>query len=128
MEMIVSCAVSFVVTAVAGRILIPILRRMKAGQSIREDGPTWHAGKSGTPTMGGLMFIVGIFAAVLVAGWQGMMAGDCKHLYLFHISSVSSAKSVIKHNESVWNGRVILIDISLKTVPRGCPKGKLLLF
>ncbi len=91
MEMIVSCAVSFVVTAVAGRILIPILRRMKAGQSIREDGPTWHAGKSGTPTMGGLMFIVGIFAAVLVAGWQGMMAGDCKHLYLFGFALIFGA-------------------------------------
>lgn len=83
MEMIVSCAVSFFVTAVAGHFLIPVLRRMKAGQSIREDGPTWHAAKSGTPTMGGLMFILGILVAVLAAGWQGMRAGDYKHLYLF---------------------------------------------
>ncbi len=88
MEMIVSCAVSFFVTAAAGRVLIPVLRRMKAGQSIREDGPTWHASKSGTPTMGGLMFILGIFVAVLTAGWRGMLAGDYKHLYLFGFALV----------------------------------------
>ena len=43
--------VSFVLTLVIGRFLIPELRKMKAGQSIREDGPSWHAGKAGTPTM-----------------------------------------------------------------------------
>ena len=43
--------VSFVLTLVIGRFLIPELRKMKAGQSIREDGPTWHADKAGTPTM-----------------------------------------------------------------------------
>ena len=40
-----------------GFLLLPILRAMKAGQSIREIGPTWHNYKSGTPMMGGLMFI-----------------------------------------------------------------------
>ena len=45
----------FVISAVLGKILIPILRRLKAGQSIKEDGPTWHMAKQGTPTMGGIM-------------------------------------------------------------------------
>ena len=36
---------------------------MKAGQSIKEIGPTWHMSKQGTPTMGGLMFIIAIAAA-----------------------------------------------------------------
>ncbi len=40
-----------------GFLLLPVLRAMKAGQSIREIGPTWHNYKSGTPMMGGLMFI-----------------------------------------------------------------------
>ncbi len=40
-----------------GYFLIPILRTLKAGQSIREVGPTWHNNKAGTPMMGGLMFI-----------------------------------------------------------------------
>ena len=69
MTYILSFIVAFGVTAIAGQILIPILRRLKAGQSIREDGPTWHMSKQGTPTMGGLMFILGIGIAVLTAGW-----------------------------------------------------------
>ncbi len=44
-------------TGVLGYFLIPILRTLKAGQSIREVGPTWHNYKAGTPMMGGLMFI-----------------------------------------------------------------------
>ena len=47
----------FLVALVLGKILIPALRALKAGQSIREVGPKWHNGKAGTPTMGGLMFI-----------------------------------------------------------------------
>lgn len=88
MKMIISCTLSFLVTAVMGRILIPVLRRLKAGQSIREDGPTWHMSKAGTPTMGGIMFIVGIFAAIVIAGWKNMMAGDFKHLYLFGLALI----------------------------------------
>ena len=52
MKLIAACIVSFLITLVTGRFLLPELRRLKAGQSIREDGPTWPAGKSGTPTMG----------------------------------------------------------------------------
>ena len=91
MEMTISCIVSFLVTAVAGRFLIPVLRRMKAGQSIREDGPTWHMGKTGTPTMGGLMFIFGILVAITVAGWNGMMAGDFKHFYVYGLALIFGA-------------------------------------
>ena len=47
----------FVVAVLLGRVLIPALRALKAGQSIREVGPKWHNGKAGTPTMGGLTFI-----------------------------------------------------------------------
>jgi len=63
---LVAFLISFFVTLILGRILIPVLRRLKAGQSIKEDGPTWHMGKQGTPTMGGLMFIAGTAAALTV--------------------------------------------------------------
>ncbi|MBP5166060.1 MAG: phospho-N-acetylmuramoyl-pentapeptide-transferase, partial [Oscillospiraceae bacterium] len=59
--------ISFAVTALSGLILIPLLRRLKAGQSIKRNGPVWHMSKEGTPTMGGLMFIAGMLAAVLAA-------------------------------------------------------------
>ena len=68
MRFILSFIVAFGVAAIAGQLLIPLLRRLKAGQSIRTDGPTWHMSKQGTPTMGGIMFIVAIGAAVVVYG------------------------------------------------------------
>ena len=83
MKIKIACILSFAVAAAVGKVLIPKLRALKAGQSIREDGPTWHSGKAGTPTMGGLMFIAGILVSILLVGWQGMMHGDFKHLYLF---------------------------------------------
>ena len=83
MEIVLPIAVSFVITAVAGKLLIPALRRLKAGQSIKEIGPTWHMTKQGTPTMGGLMFIIGIGITILVLGWQRMMAGSFVHLYVY---------------------------------------------
>ena len=55
-------AAAFLLSALLGYLLLPVLRALKAGQSIREIGPTWHNYKAGTPMMGGLMFI---FAAIL---------------------------------------------------------------
>ncbi|MCL2486762.1 MAG: phospho-N-acetylmuramoyl-pentapeptide-transferase, partial [Oscillospiraceae bacterium] len=45
----------------------PWLKRLKYGQTIKDIGPTWHAGKQGTPTMGGIIFVGGILLACLVA-------------------------------------------------------------
>lgn len=56
----------FVLTAVLGAILLPILRRSKVGQQQREFGPKSHLKKSGTPTFGGLMFIPPLFLLGLV--------------------------------------------------------------
>ena len=63
MKIFLAGALACVLSAVIGRFLIPVLRALKAGQSIREIGPTWHNNKAGTPMMGGLMFI---FATVIV--------------------------------------------------------------
>jgi len=57
MEKAVSFAAAFVAAAILGVFILPLLRRLKFGQSIRDEGPNWHKKKSGTPTMGGLMFI-----------------------------------------------------------------------
>jgi len=57
-RILITAAVSAVLTGAIGWFLIPVLRTLKAGQSIREVGPTWHNHKSGTPMMGGLMFII----------------------------------------------------------------------
>jgi phospho-N-acetylmuramoyl-pentapeptide-transferase len=54
---------SFGVSAILLKIFIPILRKAKLGQKILEIGPSWHKCKEGTPTMGGLFFIIGIFVS-----------------------------------------------------------------
>ena len=95
MRFILSFIVAFGVAAIAGQLLIPLLRRLKAGQSIRADGPTWHMSKQGTPTMGGIMFIVAIGAAVVVAGWDDLARGNRNHLYVFLFALVFGAIGMI---------------------------------
>jgi len=52
---------SFILTIIIGIILIPILTKLKFGQTVRDDGPTTHLVKTGTPTIGGAIFIISIF-------------------------------------------------------------------
>lgn len=59
--------VSFAVTALIVPIFIPYLKRLKFGQEILEIGPKWHKSKEGTPTMGGIAFILGTLVAGAVA-------------------------------------------------------------
>ena len=66
MSSLLSFAVALVVTLAMGPVFIPWLHKLKFGQEIREEGPKWHKKKSGTPTMGGIMFITGIAIAVIV--------------------------------------------------------------
>ena len=58
-RILITAAVCAALTGAIGWFLLPVLRALKAGQSIREVGPTWHNYKAGTPMMGGLMFILG---------------------------------------------------------------------
>lgn len=64
---VVAAVSALVITAVLGIVLIPLLRRLKFGQSINEIGPSWHKGKQGTPTMGGFLFIIGSIAGTFIA-------------------------------------------------------------
>ncbi len=58
--------ISFVVSAVMGRWLIPFLHKIKYGQTILDIGPSWHKNKQGTPTMGGIMFIISSILAIII--------------------------------------------------------------
>lgn len=64
---IISAVIAFIITAVLVPILIPTLKRMKFGQSIREEGPQSHMKKTGTPTMGGLTFLIGAIVTTIIA-------------------------------------------------------------
>ena len=56
--------ISFIISVILGIIIIPILRKLKVGQIERDDGPQSHLKKQGTPTMGGIIMIVGMILIV----------------------------------------------------------------
>ena len=82
MMLILTCITAFIIGIVMGKITIPLLRALKAGQSIRDVGPEWHNVKQGTPTMGGVIFIVATLFAV-AADWTSIRAGDFSLVYLY---------------------------------------------
>ena len=61
---IIFLILSFVLTAILGKIIIPILKKLKVGQNERACGPRAHLKKQGTPTMGGIMMIISIIVFV----------------------------------------------------------------
>ncbi|MEF2245583.1 phospho-N-acetylmuramoyl-pentapeptide-transferase [Paenibacillus sp. IITD108] len=65
MVMLFSLGVSFLIAVILGPLLIPMLRRLKFGQQIRDDGPQSHLKKSGTPTMGGIIIMLAATIAFL---------------------------------------------------------------
>ena len=68
LKLILAFLIAFAAAVAVALVYIPWLRRIKAGQQILEIGPNWHKTKAGTPTMGGVVFIIGVTAAVLTAG------------------------------------------------------------
>lgn len=93
--------ISFAVTVVMGIILIPVLRSLKAGQSIKRNGPVWHISKEGTPTMGGLMFIIGVAAAVFITALPVFGGGGGSAAVMFCFALVQAAIGFIDDFEKV---------------------------
>ena len=74
---------SFVITMILGLIIVPILKKLKVGQIERDDGPESHLKKQGTPTMGGIIIMLGIIIVTIIA-------------YIYYSNSdVAIAKSLI---------------------------------
>lgn len=91
LKLMLALLISFAVAVIVGKYYIPWLRKMKAGQEIREDGPTWHMSKTGTPTMGGIIFISGTALACLTVGFESMRNGDYTHIFVFLFAIVFGA-------------------------------------
>jgi len=66
-RILITVAMGAAFSGVLGYLLLPVLRALKAGQSIRELGPTWHNNKAGTPMMGGLMFIGSLILCLVIS-------------------------------------------------------------
>ena len=96
---------AFGVTVFIGHFLVPYLGRIKAGQMIREDGPTWHAGKAGTPTLGGLMFIAAVLLVSLAANWNDIRKGDLSTLYVLIFGILFASVGFFDDYEKLKNHR-----------------------
>ena len=69
-RLIMAAGLALIITLVLGPFLIPVLRILKFGQTVRDDGPKRHLQKAGTPTMGGIIFLVGIIVSSLFCAEQ----------------------------------------------------------
>ncbi len=110
-------ALAFVISAVIGRFLIPVLHKMKYGQTILDIGPSWHKKKQGTPTMGGIMFIIGIVCAVVISIIGAYVVGN-----VYQPSGYSFNKEVfmvfVSLGMAVLYGAVGFLDDYIKVVKK----------
>lgn len=97
-------ALTFIITVLVSRKLIPVLKSHKMGQKILEVGPRWHKNKEGTPTMGGLAFIIAstVTAAAVIAA--ALIRGEL----------TAAAPLVITYIMALLNGMIGLLDDYVK--------------
>ena len=120
LKILVAAVVAFVISAVIGKFLVPALRRWTAGQSIKEDGPTWHMSKQGTPTMGGLMFILATIIVVLVVNGPAILSGDWTSVIVLVFALVFGAIGFLddyakikkKENTGLTAGQKFLLQLA----------------
>ena len=107
-NIIIACAVAavvaFAISFALGYVVIPFLHKLKFGQTILEIGPKWHKNKQGTPTMGGILFIVGTLVAFgVVVLIDKFLGGDI----------IGTNEIVEKSmNIKVWGGLVMALGFA----------------
>lgn len=80
-DIIRTILISFVITLILAPMIIPILKKLKIGQNVRDDGPKSHLVKSGTPTMGGIIMLIALLVTTVTSG---MLNSD---MYILLIST-----------------------------------------
>ena len=99
-KLICAFVVSFLFTTAFGKFYIPWLIKEKTGQKTKELVPQ-HSGKSGTPTMGGVMFILGTALACLTVGFEGMLHGNFVHIFVLAFALVFGAIGLLDDWEKI---------------------------
>lgn len=91
MDIVLYClaiVIAAVITGLLGYFMVSFLHKIKFGQTIREVGPSWHKNKQGTPTMGGIMFIIGSsVAAVICIAFLWLNGGAETQLMLVKVTA-----------------------------------------
>ena len=120
-RILVTALVGAVLSGLLGYLLIPMLRALKVGQSIREVGPIWHNYKAGTPMMGGLMFI---FASIIVLLCNLPFMEDYSVLYVLILSLCFGfvgflddyAKLRKKQNEGLTSSQKFMLQLAVSAL------------
>ena len=86
-KLITAFVLAFLFASAFGKYYVPWLRRQKAGQQIKTE-VDWHKSKSGTPTMGGAMFIFAAIFVCLTVGFDGMLHGRFEHIFVLLFACV----------------------------------------
>lgn len=109
-----AAVISFGTVSLTIPVLLPLLRRFGAGQSIREEGPKEHMSKSGTPTMGGIAIVFGIAVAVASSvGWNKETA--LMLFWMFGYSAIGLADDVLitmrRQNLGLTAGQKLVLQV-----------------
>ena len=113
-KLISAFVLAFMFATAFGRFYIPWLRRQKAGQEIREEGPNWHKKKSGTPTMGGGMFILAVAFVCLTLGFEGMLHGSYVHIFVLLFALVFGAIGFLDDWEKIRKKQNLGLSAKMK--------------
>ena len=117
---------SAAVTMVSGPVLIPLLHKLKFGQSERKLGPETHLKKAGTPTMGGITFILGIVAATMIFAYSAselVMPALLMTVAFALVGFMDDFLKVKKHNTDglrAYQKIIAQFLIAQKTIRRHC--------
>lgn len=116
---VVPALVGLAVALVLGRIIIPVLHRLNFGQYIREEGPASHKKKAGTPTMGGIIFLLAMLAGCLCfpSQWKEFWIVPAMTFGFGAVGLIDDIiKEVLKHNEGLKAWQKFLLQFLLAVV------------
>ncbi len=113
---VIAAALGFLAVFLLGYVVVPFLKRLKFGQTIREEGPKWHESKSGTPTMGGIMIAAGLLIAVLLGLAYAFMTNDRLKFELF--DSVKTVHWLAGLGLAIAMGAIGFLDDYIKVVKK----------
>lgn len=111
--------ISFLISVIAMPFLIPLLKRLKFGQTIREIGPSWHRKKNGTPTMGGIAFLVStVIASLALCGGDAKMQLGVWTVAAFGIIGFADdfIKVVLKRNLGLTEMQKLFLQTAVTVV------------
>lgn len=120
-KIILTAAAAAVLSGVFGYFLIPVLRALKVGQSILKIGPIWHSAKSGTPMMGGLMFVAAALVTMIV---NAFFMTDHTALFVLALALCFSlvgfmddyTKLVKKQNEGLTSAQKAMLQMAVSAL------------